>query len=165
MRLNIMTNDKPPLLEYLENHGISLKSLIQSALEMYVPHPGVETEEKAEAMLREEFLDVLTDVNVSTLIVASFRVQEDAEKGLIPGLTKERFLGRPGLVADELIGIAIATYIGGSRGMFEFVRFDQAKPGILKKLPPLTNDAIGALVAGVSSNVYTQAAKKAGLKP
>ncbi len=70
-------------------------------------------------------------------------------------------MGRPGLVADELIGIAIATYIGGSRGMFEFVRFDQAKPGILKQLPPLTNDAIGALVAGASSNVYTNALKDA----
>ena len=65
-------------------------------------------------------------------------------------------------MADELIGLAIANYIGGARGMFEFVRFDQAKPGILKKLPPLTNDAIGALVAGVSSNVYTKALKVTG---
>ena len=141
-----MTNQKPPLLEYLEKKDISLKSLIHAALEMYVPHPGVETEEKASEMLREELLHILTDVNVSTLIVAAFHAQEDAENGRIPGLTKERFLGRPGLVADEIIGIAIATYIGGSRAMFEFVRFDQAKPGILKKLPPLTNDAIGALV-------------------
>jgi alpha-ribazole phosphatase CobZ len=154
-----MSNKTPPLLEYLEKKDISLKSLIHSALEMYVPHPGVETEEKAVEMLKEELLDILSDVNVSTLIVASFRAQEDAEKGLIPGLTKERFLGRPGLVADELIGIAIATYIGGSKAIFEFVRFDQAKPGILKKLPPLTNDAIGAIVAGASANVYTRALK------
>ena len=154
-----MSNKTPPLLEYLEKKDISLKSLIHSALEMYVPHPGVETEEKAMEMLKEELLDILSDVNVSTLIVASFRAQEDAEKGLIPGLTKERFLGRPGLVADELIGIAIATYIGGSKAIFEFVRFDQAKPGILKKLPPLTNDAIGAIVAGASANVYTRALK------
>ena len=160
-----MNKQIPPLLTYLESKGITLQSLIDSALEMYVPHPGVETKEKATQMLKEEFLDILQDVNVSTLIVAAFRVQEDAEKGLIPGLTKERFLGRPGLVADELIGIAIATYIGGSRGMFEFVRFDQAKPGILKQLPPLTNDAIGALVAGASSNVYTHALKSACIQP
>jgi alpha-ribazole phosphatase CobZ len=160
-----MNKQTPPLLTYLEGKGITLQSLIDSALEMYVPHPGVETEEKAAEMLKEELLDILKDVNVSTLIVAAFRAQEDAEKGLIPGLTKERFLGRPGLVADELIGIAIATYIGGSRGMFEFVRFDQAKPGILKKLPPLTNDAIGGLVAGASSNVYTRALKSADMQP
>jgi alpha-ribazole phosphatase CobZ len=160
-----MTIQTPPLLDYLEKKDISLKSLVHCALEMYVPHPGVETEEKAAEMLRTELLDILSDVNVSTLIVAAFRAQEDAENGLIPGLTKERFLGRPGLVADELIGIAIATYIGGSKGMFEFVRFDQAKPGILKKLPPLTNDAIGALVAGASSNVYTRALKSSGTPP
>jgi alpha-ribazole phosphatase CobZ len=160
-----MTGEVPPLLEYLERKDVSLKSLIHCALELFVPHPGVETEEKAAELLREEFLDVLKDVNVSTLIVAAFRAQEDAERELIPGLTKERFMGRPGLVADELIGMALANYIGGSRGLFEFVRFDQTKPGILKRLPPLTNDAIGALVAGVSSNVYTHALKSEEAKP
>jgi alpha-ribazole phosphatase CobZ len=151
-----MKKQTPPLLTYLEYKGVSLQNLIDSALEMFVPHPGIETQQKAIELLTEEFLDILKDVNVSTLIVAAFHAQEEAENGRIPGLSKERFLGRPGLVADELIGIAIATYIGGSKGMFEFVRFDQAKPGILKKLPPLTNDAIGALVAGASSNVYTR---------
>jgi alpha-ribazole phosphatase CobZ len=156
-----MNPEKPPLLDYLEKKGITLKDLISTALELFVPHPGLETEEKATEMLREEFLDVLSDVNVSTLEVACFRAQEDAEKGLIPGLSKERFMGRPGLVADELLGLAIANYIAGVKGVFEFTRFDQAKPGILKKLGPITNDAIGGLVAGVSSNMYTRAFRNA----
>ena len=158
-----MTNETPPLLQWLEARGITLQSLIDSALEMYVPHPGIETPEKATQMLKEEFQDILTDPNVATLITAAFHAQEDAEKGLIPGLSIEYFMGKPGLVADELIGIAISTYIAGAKGMFEFTRFDQAKPGILKKLGPLTNDAIGALVAGASSNMYTRAVK--GYKP
>ena len=156
-----MTKQTPPLLTYLESKGITLQNLIDSALEMYVPHPGVETLEKATEMLKEEFLDILNDVNVSILEVAAFNVQEYAEKGLIPGLTQERFRGRPGPVADEILGIAIANYIGGTRGVFEYVRFDQAKPGILKKLGSITNDAIGALVAGASSNVYTRALRNA----
>ena len=156
-----MTSERPPLMDYLEKKGISLKDLVDTALELFVPHPGLETEEKAAEMLREEFLDALSDVNVSTLVVACFRAQEDAEKGLIPGLSKERFTGRPGLVADELLGLAIANYLAGVRGVFEFTRFDQAKPGILKKLGPITNDAIGGLVAGVSSNVYTRAFRSA----
>jgi alpha-ribazole phosphatase CobZ len=93
------------------------------------------------------------------LEVASFLLEEEAKHGLVPGLTAERFAGRPGLVADELLGIAIANYIAGAKGIFEFVRFDQNKPGILKKLGPITNDAIGGLIAGVSSNMYTQALK------
>jgi alpha-ribazole phosphatase CobZ len=156
-----MNSETPPLMEYLEKKGITLKDLVNTALELFVPHPGVETEEKAAEILQQEFLDVLSDVNVSCLEVACFRAQEDAEKGLIPGLSKERFMGRPGLVADELLGLAIANYIAGVRGIFEFTRFDQAKPGILKKLGPITNDAIGGLIAGVSSNMYTQAFKKA----
>jgi alpha-ribazole phosphatase CobZ len=157
MMLINMNSETPPLMEYLEKKGITLKDLIDTALELFVPHPGVETKEKAAEILQEEFFDTLSDVNVSCLEVACFRAQEDAEKGLIPGLTKERFMGRPGLVADELLGLAIANYIAGVRGIFEFTRFDQAKPGILKKLGPITNDAIGGLVAGVSSNMYTRA--------
>jgi alpha-ribazole phosphatase CobZ len=156
-----MNSETPPLLDYLEKKGITLKDLIDTALEMFVPHPGLETEETAAEMLREEFLDTLSDVNVSCLEVACFRAQEDAENGLIPGLSKERFMGRPGLIADELFGLAIANYIAGVRGIFEFTRFDQAKPGILKRLGPITNDAIGGLVAGVSSNVYTRAFRQA----
>ena len=156
-----MSDKTPALLEFLEKKCISLQNLIDCALEMYVPHPGIETEQKAAEMLKEEFLDVLSDVNISILETAAFHAQEDAEKGLIPGLTQERFKGRPGPVADEILGIAIATYIAGTRGVFEYVRFDQAKPGILKKLGSITNDAIGSLVAGVSSNVYTRATKNA----
>ncbi len=155
------SDNSPPLLKFLEKNGITLKDLIDTALEFYVPHPGVETKEKAEEFLREEFLDILSDVNISTLEIMCFRAQEDAEAGLIPGLTQERFRGRPGLVADELMGLAIANYIAGVKGIFEFTRFDQAKPGILKKLGAITNDGIGGLVAGVSSNMYTRAFRNA----
>ncbi|MEM3745017.1 MAG: phosphatidylglycerophosphatase A [Candidatus Bathyarchaeia archaeon] len=148
------------LVKYLEERGISLKDLIDTALELFVPHPGIETREKAAKILEEEFADTLSDVNVSCLIVACFRAEEDARAGLIPGLSKERFMGRPGLVADELLGMTIASYIAGARGVFEFIRFDQTKPGILKKLGPIVNDAIGGLVAGVSSNMYTRALRE-----
>jgi phosphatidylglycerophosphatase A len=70
-------------------------------------------------------------------------------------------MGRPGLVADELLGMTIANYIAGAKGIFEFIRFDQAKPGILKNLGPIVNDAIGGLIAGVSSNMYTRAISEA----
>ena len=151
---------KPALLEWLEGKGVTLEDLVACAVELFVPHPGVESVEKAAGVLREGFLEVLEDVNVSALLVAAFRAQEDAERGLIPGLSRERFLGRPGLVADEILGIAIADYIAGARGVFEFTRFDQAKPGVLRKLGPLTNDAVGGLVAGVSSNMYTNALRR-----
>jgi alpha-ribazole phosphatase CobZ len=151
---------KPQLLEYLEQQGITLQAMIDAALELFVPHPGVETKEKAISYLVEEFNDALSDVNVSCMVIACFRLEEDAKAGLVPGLTKDRFAGRPGLVADELLGICIANYIAGARGIFEFIRFDQTKPGILKKLGPIVNDAIGGIIAGCSSKMYTQATRQ-----
>ncbi|MCL1971028.1 MAG: alpha-ribazole phosphatase CobZ [Candidatus Bathyarchaeota archaeon] len=148
-----------PMLKWLEQRGITMQDLINAALEMYVPHPGIETPQKAAEMLEEELVVALSDPNVATLITAAFHAQDDAEKGLIPGLSVEYFMGRPGLVADELFGIAISSYIAGAKGMFEYVRFDQAKPGVLKRLGPLTNDPIGALIAGASSNMYSRAVK------
>lgn len=159
--MHMAPKKSPPLLKYLEERGITLKEMIDTALEFYVPHPGVETKEKATEMLTEEFMDALQDVNIAALEVMAFRGQEEAEAGRIPGLTQERFQGRPGLVADELIGLAIAGYIAGAKGVFEFTRFDQAKPGILKRLGAISNDAIGGLVAGVSSNMYTRAFREA----
>jgi alpha-ribazole phosphatase CobZ len=144
----------------LEQYGIKIEDLVATALELFVPHPGVEDKEKATKILTEEFQDAFTDVNVSCLIVACYRAEEDAEKGRIPNLTMERFRGRPGLVADELLGMTIASYIAGARGVFEFIRFDQQKPGILAKLGPITNDAIGGLIAGCSSNMYSVATRQ-----
>ena len=150
----------PPLLDYLEKRGVKLQDMVDAALELFVPHPGVPDKQKATEIILTQFREALFDVNVSTLIVACYRAEEDAKAGLIPNLTKERFMGRPGLVTDELLGMTIANYIAGAKGIFEFVRFDQQKPGILAKLGPITNDAIGGLVAGCSSNMYSEATRR-----
>jgi alpha-ribazole phosphatase CobZ len=146
-----------PLLKYLEAHGVKLKDLIDTALELFVPHPGIETREKAVELFKAGFYEALSDVNVSVLEVACFRAEEDARAGLVPLLPVEQFMGRPGLIVDELLGMTIANYIAGARGIFEFIRFDQVKPGILRKLGPIANDAVGGLIAGVSSRVYSGA--------
>jgi len=52
---------------------------LETALELFVPHPGIENEDKAIELLEEEFLETMTDVNVSCLEIACFRAQEDAE--------------------------------------------------------------------------------------
>ncbi len=67
---------KAPLLDWLEKKGITLDSLVESALELFVPHPGVETREKAIEMLKAEFFEMGNDPNIATLIVAAFRAQE-----------------------------------------------------------------------------------------
>jgi len=153
-----------PLLKYLEEHGVTLKDLLDTALELFIPHPAIETREKAVELFKAGFYEALTDVNVAVLEVACFRAEEDGQAGLIPLLPKEQFNGRPGLIVDEYLGMTIADYIAGARGIFEFIRYDQAKPGILRKLGPIVNDAIGGLIAGVSSRIYSGTLEKQKLE-
>jgi alpha-ribazole phosphatase CobZ len=147
-----------PLIQRLRERGIMLEDLINTALELFLPHPGVETKEKASKLLKEGFNQALSDVNIAALVMGGLRLEEDGRHGLIPSLPKKVFEKDPTfLVADEILGMAIAEYIGGSRGVMEYIRFDKAKPGILKKLGPISDDIVAGLVAGVSSNMYTRA--------
>ena len=62
-----------PLLKYLEDHGVTLKDLIDTALELFVPHLGVETRKEAVELFKAGFYEALSDVNVSVLEVTCFR--------------------------------------------------------------------------------------------
>ena len=134
----------------LVKEGINLDDLINTALEMYIHHPKLGTKEEMVQKLREGFKKTFQDVNVCALVIAGLCLEEEGKKGLIPGLSREEYKKDPvHLIADELLGIQIAQYIAGSRALFEFARFDKEKPGILRKLPPIMDDIIGGLIAGV----------------
>lgn len=85
--------------------------------------------------LREIMLHYLEDVNVQALLTSAILLEENF-----------KVEGDPvNLIADELIGIDIAEYIGGKLGLFNFFYYDTKKPGILSELPPFLDDAIGDL--------------------
>ena len=89
--------------------------MIYTALELFVPHPGVETREKAVELYKDGLYKALSDVNVSILEVACFRAEEDARASRVPPLPVNQFTRRPGLIVDELLGMTIANYIAGAR--------------------------------------------------
>ncbi len=145
----------------LEQKGISKEELIATALELFVPHPGIETPEAAGEIIGKILDNVLRDPNVNSLIIAAFELEKLAGEGKIPGISREAFKkDEVFILADEIIGMAIAEYIGGTKAKFEFVRFDMKKPGILKKLEAFSDDAIGGLLAGASSLMYSKAAEE-----
>jgi len=138
------------LEERLAKKKINLEDLINTALEMYIPDRRLGTKEEMVRKLREGFKKTFQDVNVCALVIAGLYLEEAGGKGSIPGLSREEYEKDPVyLIADELLGIQIAQYIAGSRALFEFERFDKKKPGILKTLPPIMDDVIGGLIAGV----------------
>jgi alpha-ribazole phosphatase CobZ len=138
--------------------GISIDDVVSSALELYVPHPGVETRNKAEEVFRRELDLALSDPNLCLLIYAGVLLEEEGKRGNLPNMRSsdyERDLTY--LIADEVIGMSIAKYVGGYKGTFDYVRYDKAKPGILGELGPFMDDVIAGLIGGVSANMYTRA--------
>lgn len=146
------------IVEVLRGEGITVDDIVATALELYVPHPGVETREKADAVFRRELKIALSDPNLALLIYAGVLLEERGRMMMLPNLSGEDYeRDLTYLIADEVLGMSIAKYIGGYKGTFEYVRYDKAKPGILARLGPFMDDVIGGLIGGVSSNMYTRA--------
>jgi alpha-ribazole phosphatase CobZ len=145
------------LEERLKERGIMLDDLIQAGMEMYVPCSQDKDREELRPLLKKELTRAIKDINVSSLILAGLKLEEEGCRGTIPGLSKKEYEKDPvHLIADEMLGIQIATYIAGTRALFEFERFDRKKPGILGKLPPFLDDVIGGLISGALVKVCSE---------
>lgn len=143
------------IIDRLEERGLPFEGIIETAEEAYVKHPDLDSDEGVSERLETELKKALTDLNIRVLILAGLRLEEDGEKGLIPGLSSEEFRSDPlSLLSDEILWMRIANYLNGSKGVFEFTRIDRTKPGVLSELGPFLDDVIGGLVGGVCSRAY-----------
>ncbi|MDI6902220.1 MAG: phosphatidylglycerophosphatase A [Methanocellales archaeon] len=145
--------------DLLESFGISLEKIVSAAMQMHVPHPGVETEEEARRIFGRELEHALADPNLCALIYAGIVLERDGAKGLIP-LGERYHLDAASLIADEVLGMSIAKYIGGYKGLFEYIRCDKTKPGIVAKMGPFMDDVVAGLIGGVSANMYDVGMRK-----
>ena len=145
------------IMSVLEDAGLSEEVLVSAAMELYVPHPGVENRSIAEQVFKRELKLALSDPNLSILLYAGMLLEKEGEKGELPGMNKKTFdKDLTFLIVDEVIGMSIAKYISGDKGIFEYVRFDKLKPGILSKLGPFMDDVIAGLIGGASANMYSR---------
>jgi alpha-ribazole phosphatase CobZ len=144
--------------DILKEKGISEEVLVSTAMELYVPHPGVRTRDIAEEVFKKELALALSDPNLCILIYSAILLEEEGKKGRLPGIASETYdKDLTCLIVDEVIGMSIAKYISGDKGIFEYVRFDKLKPGILSELGPFLDDVVAGLIGGVSANMYTRA--------
>jgi alpha-ribazole phosphatase CobZ len=151
------------IMNVLEEAGLSEDVLVSAAMELYVPHPGVENRGIAEQVFKRELKLALSDPNLSILLYAGMLLEKEGEKGELPGMNKKTFdKDLTFLIVDEVIGMSIAKYISGDKGIFEYVRFDKLKPGILSKLGPFMDDVIAGLIGGASANMYSRGKEDGG---
>jgi len=138
------------IAERLEGKGIDLGAMVDAAMALYVPH-GVPAGD-ARGRIAGTIGKALEDPNVSSLLLGAVLLEEELCSGK-PGTIG----GDPVfLLSDEILGMAIAEYIGGTCARFEFTRYDQGKPGILSRLGPFLDDAMAGLIAGCTSRFYTE---------
>ncbi len=130
------------LLQRLEKHGVTMEKTLNTAMELYVG----EEHDKIRKRLERLMLRYLDDMNIQSLLMAALLLEENFEVE-----------GDPvNLVADELIGIDIAEYIGGKMALFNFFYYDTRKPGILAELPPFLDDAVGGFIAGCMTRLFQE---------
>jgi alpha-ribazole phosphatase CobZ len=153
------------ILTIFNEAGLSIDVLVSAAMELYVPHPGVETKDIAEKVFKRELEHALSDPNLCILLYAGLLLEKSGEKGELPGMSKETFKkDLTFLIVDEVIGMSIAKYISGDKGIFEYVRFDKLKPGVLSTLGPFMDDVVAGLIGGASANMYSRGKHDGGKK-
>ena len=143
-------------LDQLEKLGITEEKMWESAMEIYHPNPNWSV-----SILKDLFHSILMtyskDINVSSLIQGAIELERLGSKDMICSMPEGMFSTDPiHLIADEILGMQLAQYISGTRGIFEFHRFDRYKPGIIGELGPFMDDIICGLVGGIMSSIYTR---------
>jgi iron complex transport system ATP-binding protein len=141
------------ILDRLTERGIGFDDLVKTAMELFIASRSI-SKARASNLLQKGLRNALSDANVASLLLAALLLDAECGKGTVPDSMVETFrTDSVSLVADETIGIAIANYIAGTLGVHNFLYYDRIKPGIMKRLPPFTDDAVGGLVAGVMSKI------------
>ncbi len=141
--------------------GIKLNDLINLAIKAYekAPIPNLSAE-KFKEEFTNELMKLLNDVNV-LLMIRSFRCLDEVAH-LTKGLSREEYeLDTKAVITDELLGHALANYVGGFKALLNYYWLERLKEkGVLgdfiKSLPMFLDDLINSLVGSVMSRVYSK---------
>ncbi|WP_048057966.1 phosphatidylglycerophosphatase A [Methanothermococcus okinawensis] len=140
------------ILNILEKYGITIKNMMDCGMELCISNDNLNNIRKK---LEEIILKNLNNPNVSTLIIGAIKLEEEGIKGNLPFNYNED----PNYIyVDEVIGMAIANEIAGTKAIFNFKWYDAKKPGIVgaldKKGYVFLDDAIAGFIAGCMSKVF-----------
>ena len=137
------------VLGYMKDVGVEVDDLVDAGMELMV---GVEESQEIREKLSKQIYHSLEDLNVVSFIIAGIRLEEDYEKHRVLGVDVDDDPAY--LYSDEVFGMAVANQIAGTKAIFNFKRYDEAKPGVISKLGPVLDDVFAGLVAGCMSKIF-----------
>lgn len=132
------------ILDFLVAEGILIGDLVEAGLEL-LDDDAQDLNDRLESQIMKS----LADINVSTILMAAIRLQQD-----LSGICMRELDGLNALYSDEVFGMAVSNQIAGTKGVLNFNRYIGAKPGIIYGLPPILDDAFAGLIAGCVSKIY-----------
>lgn len=150
---NLLQNMGYPrdVLGYMESVGVTIEYLVDAGMELCV---GVDETPELYDTLRKQLLKSLEDINVVSLIMAGIRLEEDYARHRVHGVDVDDDPAY--LYSDEILGMAVANQIAGTKAIFNFKRYDEEKPGIIGVLGPVLDDVFAGLVAGCMSKIFEE---------
>ncbi len=139
------------ILDYFVSEGILIGDLVDAGMELA---EGVEVTDELKEKMRMQIFKSLADINVVSLLVAALRTEQDLSGNRIREVDVSD--DPASLYTDEVLGLAIANQIAGTKATFNFKRYDEAKPGIIYGLPPMLDDIFAGLIAGCMSKIFEE---------
>ena len=141
------------IIKKLEKFGITIDRLLDAGMALYIGSD--EEKDVVRDKLKNVLLKQLNNPNVSTLLIAAILLDKEGKDNNLPFSYDED----PNYVyVDEVIGLAIANEIAGTKAIFNFRFYDAKKPGIIGELDKngyvFLDDAIAGLLAGCMSKVF-----------
>ncbi len=139
--------------------GVDRREIVELVMEIFRAAPVEGVNEDSVRRRAMEILDaLLRDPNVWTFLLASRELDVHGYSGTIPMLDRREFeADSHRIIADELLAMALANYLAGSRAVLATLWLDRV--GLIKRrveLPTFEDDMLQALVASIASRIYSE---------
>ena len=130
-------------------------------MEIYdkAPIPGVDRD-KVREEARKILRSFLSDPNVWSFLIAARELDLHGFAGSIPNLSREEFqVDSKRIVADEVLGMALATYLAGVKAVFSMYWIERLKENKALehyKLEMFEDDVVSALLASLLTKLLDE---------
>ena len=136
------------ILDYLVSEGIQIGELIEVGMSLL---ENMEPTDELKDKLEKQLLESISDRNINALLIGAIRMEEDFKKGRVREINLNEKLVH--FYPDALIGATIANQIAGTKGVLNFRRYSENKPGILYGLGPILSNAFAGLIGGCMTKI------------
>ena len=108
------------ILDYFVDKGILIGDLVEAGLELA---DDVVVTDELKAQLEAQILESLADANVIAFLVAAMRTEQDMNKNRIREVGPREDSAY--LYTGDVLGLAIANQIAGTKAIFNFKRYNE----------------------------------------